>query len=75
MSNKRDFKNGCFSPNWLEVDLSDAKAPQNRKDEVMRKDLDTLLKELDEIKRNIEWVEEKQLRLNNLMSFYREEPA
>ena len=35
-----------------------------------RKDLNTLLKELDEIKQNIEKVAEKQHRLANLMSFY-----
>ena len=33
-----------------------------------RKDLDTLLKELEEIKENIEKVAEKQHRLTNLMS-------
>ena len=35
-----------------------------------RKDLNTLLRELDEIKQNIERVAEKQHRLANLMSFY-----
>ena len=35
-----------------------------------RKDLNTLLRELDEIKQNIERVAEKQHRLKNLMSFY-----
>lgn len=35
-----------------------------------RKDLNTLLKELEEIKLNIEKVAEKQHRLANLMGFY-----
>ncbi len=35
-----------------------------------RKDLKTLLKELDEIKKNIETAAEKQHRLANLMGFY-----
>lgn len=35
-----------------------------------RKDLNTLLRELDEIKHNIEKVAEKQHRLANLMGFY-----
>ena len=35
-----------------------------------RKDLNTLLKELNEIKESIERVAEKQHRLANLMSFY-----
>ena len=35
-----------------------------------RKDLNTLLRELDEIKQNIEKAAEKQHRLANLMGFY-----
>lgn len=35
-----------------------------------RKDLNTLLKELEDIKQNIEKAAEKQHRLANLMSFY-----
>ena len=39
------------------------------------KDLDTLIRELDEIKQNIERVAEKQHRLANLMNFYKNEFA
>ena len=50
MTTKKDFKNNCFSPNWLEVDLRDAKEAQTVKEERLeskrRKDLNTLLKEL-----------------------------
>ena len=89
MNTKKDYNSGCFSPNWLEVDLSDV---QKRQEEVnlsaelqaeshtankevrlesrRRKDLNTLLKELDEIKQHIEKVAEKQHRLANLMGFY-----
>ena len=76
MSTKENFKNNCFSPNWLEVDLTEA---ENRADTVnkevrleskRRKDLNTLLKELDEIKKNIEKAVEKQHRLANLVGFY-----
>ena len=74
MSNKKDFKNNCFSPNWLEVDLEESKRQQVTKEERLeskrRKDLNTLLKELDEIKENIERVAEKQHRLANLSAFY-----
>ena len=90
MSNKKDYLNKCFSPNWIEVDLDSVNRQQKevlevsetdenlvrtyeRKDNLetrQRKDLDTLLKELDEIKQNIERVAEKQHRLKNLMSFY-----
>ena len=90
MSNKKDYLNKCFSPNWLEVDLEAVNRQQKevieisesdqnfvrtqeRKDSLetrRRKDLNTLLRELDEIKQNIERVAEKQHRLANLMSFY-----
>ena len=90
MSNKKDFLNKCFSPNWIEVDLEMVQTQQKEVIEISqadyelvhtverkecleskrRKDLNTLLKELDEIKQNIERVAEKQHRLANLMSFY-----
>lgn len=89
MSTKRDYNNGCFSPNWVEIDLSDAAKRQEvrelsaekeaseytlnkevRLESKRRKDLNTLLKELNEIKQNIERAAEKQHRLANLMSFY-----
>lgn len=79
MSNKKDFKNNCFSPNWLEVDLTEAKPAVTVKEERLeskrRKDLNTLLKELDEIRQNIEKAAEKQHRLANLMRFYSKEFA
>ena len=40
-----------------------------------RKDLDTLIRELNEIKQNIEKVAEKQHQLANLMNFYKNEFA
>ena len=71
---KKDFRNNCFSPNWLEVSLEEAEERQSVREERLeskrRKDLNTLLKELDEIKSNIEKVAEKQHRLANLMGFY-----
>lgn len=74
MTNKKDFQNKCFSPNWIEVDLEEVARQQVIREERLeskrRKDLKTLLKELDEIKQNIERVAEKQHRLANLMGFY-----
>ena len=32
MSNKKDYLNKCFSPNWLEVDLETLKTEQNAKE-------------------------------------------
>ena len=57
--NEKDLENGCFNPNWLEFE------PVKQ-----RKNLATLLGELEEIKKNIEVVEEKRLRLANLVKFY-----
>lgn len=91
MSNKQDYLNKCFSPNWIEVDLEtvdrqskevtqtssesykNVSTQENREVRLetrRRKDLNTLLKELDEIKQNIEKAAEKQQRLANLMGFY-----
>ena len=71
---KEEFNNRCFAPNWLEIDLDSVEQKQSKKEDrlesIRRKDLNTLLKELDEIKKNIELVAEKQQRLANLMSFY-----
>ncbi|MCQ2739622.1 MAG: hypothetical protein MJ237_05275 [bacterium] len=74
MSTKENYYNNCFSPNWLEVDLEECERQQVTREERLeskyRKDLNTLLKELDEIKQNIERVADKQHRLANLMGFY-----
>ena len=77
MTTKEDFNKNCFSPNWLEVDLSEAAECNdtllNKEvslESERRKDLKTLLQELDEIKRNIEKAVEKQHRLANLVGFY-----
>ena len=92
MSNKKDYFNKCFSPNWIEVDLETVDRQQKevtqtncsesyknvsthenrevRLENRRRKDLNTLLRELDEIKQNIEKAAEKQHRLANLMGFY-----
>ena len=49
----------------LRIEKKEERLESNR-----RKDLNTLLKELDEIKQSIEKAAEKQHRLANLMSFY-----
>ena len=81
MTNK-EFEKKCFSPNWIEIDLSDAvecsETAVNKEvclESKQRKDLKTLLQELDEIKRNIEKAAEKQHRLANLIGFYTGELA
>ena len=84
--NRKEYNNKCFSPNWIEIDLDDVNTvnkevnqseqvrqytvKEERLESKRRKDLNTLLKELDEIKQGIEKAAEKQHRLANLMSFY-----
>ena len=73
MSIKKEYNSKCFSPICLEVNLDD-KDGQTKKEERLeskqRKDLNTLLQELEEIKQNIERAAEKQNRLADLMSYY-----
>ena len=71
----KDFKNGCFSPNWIEVKEAEEVQKAERKEEERKKDLATLLAELEEIKNNFNNIEEKQWRLTNLMKFYTREFA
>ena len=85
--NRKEYENRCFSPNWVEIDVSQIEESvqkevqltnndvshinkEERLESKRRKDLNTLLKELDEIKLSIEKAAEKQHRLANLMSFY-----
>ncbi len=67
--NKKDFFNGCFPGNWVEVEVKEEAKEQQRKD------VATLLAELEEIKNGFEKLQEKQIRLQNLMNFYRGELA
>ncbi len=73
MDNRRDFFNGCLPGNWTEAEVS--KSEIKEKEERQRKDLATLLAELEEIKNGFEKIQEKQIRLQNLMKFYRGELA
>ena len=71
--NRKEYDNKCFSPNWIEINLDEVEShtiKEERLESKRRKDLNTLLKELDEIKQGIERAAEKQHRLANLMRFY-----
>lgn len=70
---KKEFFNGCFPADWVEVDTKTEK--EEVKQIQQRKDVATLLAELEEIKNVFEKLEEKKLRLQNLMKFYRGELA
>lgn len=74
-NNKRHYMDGCFCANWVDVDVTDVQASQEVQMLYHRKDLQTLLDELEEIKRNIELVNEKKIVLENLMKFNQGELA
>lgn len=73
MVNKKEYENKCFAPNWIEIDLDEVESTAKKEERLeskRRKDLNTLLKELNEIKQSIERAAEKQHRLTNLMGLY-----
>ncbi len=65
MDMKEIFENGCFSPGWTEVEEKEIYVPQ-------RKDLATLLAELEEIKNSLDDIKAKQWHLAKLMKFHNE---
>ena len=70
--NKRDFFNGCFPSNWVEVEVEPkVEKSEQQTNSYQRKDVATLLAELEDIKNAFERIEEKKIRLQNLMMFYR----
>lgn len=73
MSNTYDdfekrFTNSWFSAGWAEIEVPEAAAPTIETH--VRKDLDTLKKELDIINADMEKITQKQLRLSNLSKLY-----
>jgi hypothetical protein len=62
--NERDFENGCFSGDWCEFEVQQCMTKQERKD------LATLLIELEDIKQDFKRISEHKDRLCNLMKFY-----
>ena len=65
MDMKELFENGCFSPSWNEVEEKEVFIPQ-------RKDLPTLLAELEDIKNSIDDIKARQWHLAKLMKFHQD---
>jgi len=61
---KKDYDKGCFSGDWTEMEVVQNFTPEQRKDLV------TLLLELEDIKKDFERITEKKDRLANLWKFY-----
>jgi hypothetical protein len=68
MDMKELFANGCFVPDWTEV-TEDAKTVIPDNVVPARKELNTLLDELAEIKENIENLQAKSWYLNQLRQY------
>lgn len=58
------FENGCFSPNWIELEEKEVYVPQ-------KKDLTVLLAELEDIKNTIDDIKARQWHLEKLVEFNR----
>lgn len=63
--NRKDFERGCFSGDWSEFEEKHEFTPKQRKDLV------TLLLELEDMKNDFNRIVEKKERLANLWKFYK----
>ena len=75
--NKRRYMDGCFCGDWVDVEVKEHSSEHLKHiADKKRKDLNTLLEELETIKQNLERIEQKQALLDELMlRFYGGEPA
>lgn len=64
--NRREFDKGGFSADWAEVEMQ----PKIQLLQYQRKDLDTLLDELNDLKQEFNKLADKKLKLNALLRFY-----
>lgn len=79
MNEKELFENFCFLPDWSEVENKPEDNCEQKMQEIVekqshshRKDLSTLLAELEEIKNNIEEIKAKEWHLAKLIKFHKE---
>ena len=61
--NKKQFEKGCFSSGWLEEVQFNMNSQQ-------KKDLATLLLELEDLKKDFAAISEHKERLANMLNFY-----
>ena len=69
------FEKGCFLPSWAEDIEEPQQAPVLNAYVAERKDLPTLLAELDDIKQHIQDVRQRQWDLARLLNFHNNEFA
>lgn len=69
MNTEEFLKSRGFSPGWLE-DTHSKKEDIQEESAGVRKDLNVLLAELEEIKNEFEKISQKKEKLKNLLNFY-----
>ena len=65
MDMKEIFESGCFSPGWVEAEEKEVYRPE-------RKDLTTLLAELEDIKNTIDDIKARHWHLAKVMNLHTE---
>lgn len=65
---EKRFTNSWFSAGWAEIEVQEAAVPTI--ETPVRKDLDTLKRELEILNADMEKITQKQLRLSNLSKLY-----
>ncbi|MCM1339067.1 MAG: hypothetical protein NC191_05295 [Muribaculaceae bacterium] len=68
MNEKQLFESGCFNPAWIDNSTTE-ESPISAVYTRQNKDLDTLLRELDEIKDRFQEIQAKQWNLAKLIYF------
>lgn len=74
MNEKELFEKGCFSPSWLDEEV-ETEQPISTVYTRHNKDMQTLLKELDQIKERIQEIQARQWHLAKLLHFHENELA
>lgn len=74
MNERELFEKGCFSPSWLDED-AEVEQPISTVYARHNKDMQTLLKELDQIKERIQEIQARQWHLARLLHFHENELA
>jgi hypothetical protein len=70
MNEKNLFENGCFLPEWTSDDTVEEPTPIKVAYSAQSKDLQTLLKEMDEIKTRLQEIKARRWNLERMVYFH-----
>jgi hypothetical protein len=70
MNEKNLFENGCFLPEWTSDDTVEDSTPIKVAYSVQSKDLQTLLKEMSEIKSRLQEIKARRWNLERMVYFH-----